>query len=155
MPVLIRRVSVAEIDHAPNRDYLLAEYAKELVVDGAPTADAKMEMYYQMERSGAMELLGSFCDDILIGFVTVLVAVLPHYGVVMSVTESFFVLKEFRKTGAGLKLKAAAERNAKGRGSPYLLISAPKGGDLAMLLDHSDEYTETNRVFFRELKNVE
>lgn len=155
MPVMIRRMSIEEIDTAPNKEHLLTEYAKELVVDGAPTYNAKMEMYYEMEKSGAAQLLGAFVDHELIGFVNVLVTTLPHWGVLFAVTESFFVLKKFRRTGAGSKLKAAAERNSKNRGSPYLLISAPKGSDLAELLDKSKEYTETNRVFFRNLKNVE
>jgi GNAT superfamily N-acetyltransferase len=78
----------------------------------------------------------------------VLKPVIPHYGVAIAVTESFFVGKEYRKSGAGLKLLRAAEAHAEG--APGLLVSAPVGGTLAEVLPHLG-YRETNRVFFKEL----
>ena len=91
--------------------------------------------------------------ELLVGFVTVLVSVFPHVGVLMASTESLFVAKEYRKTGAGLKLIRSAESCAKEGGAPCLFISSPFGGNLAEVLPQVG-YTETNRVFFRNLADV-
>lgn len=110
-------------------------------------------MYGVLEKSGVFHTIGAFLADKLIGFVTVLVSIAPHVGVFMAVTESLFVAKEHRKTGAGLKLIRQAEACAVERGAPCLLISAPLGGNLAEVLPHVG-YTETNRIFFRKLVNA-
>lgn len=154
MTLTIKKCSLSEIESTPNFDALLDAYAQELVVEGAPPFRAKLEMYRQLESLGAMEIFGAFWDDMLVGLVTVLVNVFPHCSVVMAVTESLFVFREHRKTGAGTKLIRTAEKNAHDRGSGWLFISAPFGGDLAEILSHSDNYQETNRIFFRNLSNV-
>jgi len=153
MSVVIRKCTVGEIEAASNFPDLLAEYAAELVVDGAPPFSAKMEMYHILENAGALQAIGAYLEDLLVGFVTVLVSILPHVGVLMAVTESLFVAKEHRKTGAGLKLIKAAENCAQERGTNRIFISAPFGGNLAEVLPHVG-YVETNRVFFRSLANV-
>ena len=145
--------TVAEFAAEPNFQELLDEYAKELVVEGAPKFGAKMEMYYTLEAANALSVFVAYLDGVAIGFVTVLTSIFPHCGVLMATTESLFVLKQHRKTGAGLKLIRAAEGHAKERGSPCLFISAPFGGNLAEVLPHIG-YIETNRVFFRKLTNV-
>ena len=129
---------------------ILDEYGDECHIDGLPNPSAKKDMYLEMERSGALHTIGAFLENTVIGFVTVLAPIVPHYGVLVAVTESFFVAKEHRKTGAGLRLLRAAEQYAKERGSPGLLISAPFGGSLAEVLSRMDDYVETNRVFFRK-----
>ena len=149
----ICKCTVSRLESAPNFSDLLAEYATELVVDGAPPFSAKMEMYYNLEKLGSLQAIGAFLDDKLVGFVTVLISIFPHCGVLMSVTESLFVAKEHRKTGAGLKLIRAAEEYAAERQTTCLFISAPFGGNLAEVLPHIG-YVETNRVFFRKLTNV-
>lgn len=136
-----------------NLPEILEEYSKELIVKGAPPACAKMELYHQLEAAGVLQCFGAFLYDALVGFVTVLITVLPHYGVTMAVTESYFVIQEFRGTGAGLKLLRHAESYAKEKGSPCLLVSAPASGTLAAVLPHVG-YIETNKVFFRSLKDA-
>ena len=152
MAVVIKKCTVAELEGAPNFADLLAEYAGELVVEGAPKFSAKMEMYYMLEKSSALQVIAAYVDDTVVGFVTVLLSVFPHCGVLMSATESLFVAKEHRKTGAGLKLIKTAENYARQKGAPCLFISAPFGGNLAEVLPHIG-YVETNRVFFRNLAN--
>lgn len=149
----IRKCTVAEIEQASNFKDLLGEYSKELVVDGAPPFSAKMDLYHQLEKNGSWQGFGAFLDGKLIGFVAVLVTILPHCGVIMAVTESLFVLRGYRKTGAGLGLIRKAEEYAQEKGSPCLLISAPTGGDLEKILPKL-QYTQTNSVFFRSFKNV-
>jgi GNAT superfamily N-acetyltransferase len=153
MSAVIRKCSIAEAEAMPNLPEILEEYAKELVVEGAPPWQAKMELYYQLEAAGILQGFAAFVNDVMVGFVTVLITVLPHNGVIMAVTESYFVVKKFRGTQAGFKLLGEAEQYAKERGSPCLLVSAPVDGDLAKVLPRVG-YTHTNSVFFRSLKDV-
>lgn len=144
----IRKCSIPELENAANIKDLLAEYAAESAIAGLPAPSAKFDMYRSLEESGALHVIGAFSSELLIGYITVLAPVLPHYSAVVAVTESFFVAKEHRKSGAGIKLLREAESYAKTKGSPGLLVSAPFGGDLAEVLPRVG-YEETNRVFFK------
>lgn len=152
MSLTIRKCSIAEMEASPNIHELLAEYAAESAINGLPSPSAKVEMYKHMESVGTLHIIGAFLDDVLIGYITILKPVLPHYSVAVAVAESFFVAKAYRKTGAGLKLLHEAENYAKEKSSPGLLVSAPFGGNLAEVLPHVG-YTETNRVFFKGFGN--
>jgi GNAT superfamily N-acetyltransferase len=154
MPAEIRKCPLSEIENAENFPTLLKEYAEESAIDGLPSPAARIEMYRTLEKTGTFHIFGSFVDGVLVGLITVLYSILPHYGISVAVSESFFVMKAHRKSGAGLKLRREAEGFAKGIGSPALLISAPFNGDLAEVLSHSSEYKEISRVFFRKLNDV-
>lgn len=149
MPILIRQCNISEVLNSID---LLNEYANESAISGLPSPTAKSEMYKHMEIIGALYTIGAYINDILIGYITLLSPVLPHYSVLITVTESFFVAKKHRKGGTGLKLLREAESYAKKQGSPGLLVSAPFGGSLAEVLPHIG-YMETNRVFFRNFNN--
>lgn len=153
MSLVVRKCTIADLEASPNIRELLDEYAAESSIDGLPHPSAKVEMYKNLESHGTLYTIGAFLDDMLIGYITILASVLPHYSALVAVTESFFVGKAHRKTGAGLKLLHAAEEYAKGAGSPGILISAPFGGNLAEVLPHVG-YTETNRVFFKGFASV-
>ncbi len=144
--IVIRRCTFEEIDASG----LLSEYAQESAICGLPAPAVQMEMYNAMEAVGIICPLGAYLENILIGGVTLLSPVLPHYGVKVGVTESFFVSKKWRKTGAGLKLLNAAEVYAKEIGCAGLLVSAPVGGDLDKVLPRRG-YRESNRVFFKSV----
>ncbi len=149
MSLIVRKCDISEVLNSKN---LLDEYASESAIDGLPLPTAKVDMYNNMEGAGALHTIGAFSDDILVGYITLLSPILPHYSVLVTVAESFFVAKEYRKNGAGLKLLREAEKYAKERGSPGLLVSAPSGGALAEVLSRMD-YVETNRVFFRKISD--
>lgn len=151
MSLIIRKCFISELENEDNIDEILAEYADESAIAGLPAPAAKVDMYKHLESIGSLYTLGAFADGSLIGYITVLTPVLPHYSAVIAVVESFFVLKAHRKTGAGLKLLHEAERYAGSVGSPGILVSAPFGGDLAEVLPHVG-YIETNRVFFRSFQ---
>jgi GNAT superfamily N-acetyltransferase len=85
---------------------------------------------------------------LLVGFVVVLTAKLPHYGSTVAIAESLFVASQARKTGAGLALIRAAEAVAREQNSPAILFSAPSGGRLDTLMPRLG-YRETNRVYMR------
>ena len=148
MSLVIRRCDVEEILKASNIIELLEEYAVESAISGLPKPAHKAELYRQFTAADIMECFAAFLDDLLIGFITVLSPVMPHYSIPVSVTESFFVAKEHRKTGAGLKLLHFVEKCMQEKGAQGLLVSAPYGGSLAEVLPKIG-YKETNRVFFR------
>jgi GNAT superfamily N-acetyltransferase len=150
LALIIKKCTVAELEAASTFEALLVGYAEESHIDGLPPPKAQMETYRLMEGAGAIQCFGAFVDDALVGLAVVLTSLLPHYGAFVSVMESIFVDRHFRKTGAGLKLLHAAEEHAaeKSRG---ILVSAPKDGSLAAVLERRDDYRETNRVFFKRL----
>lgn len=148
----IRQISVHDIEREQNFPELLVEYAEESSIAGMPPPSAKMEIYRNLEASGALYVIAAFFDGVLIGFITILAPDLPHYSAIVAVSESFFVAKKYRKTGAGLKLLRRAEDYAKAIGSPGLLVSAPFGGKLFEVLPGAG-YKETNRIFFKELSH--
>lgn len=142
--------TVAGISNAPEFPALAAEYAAESAIDGLPPPAAKMATYRQLERAGMLHAIAARHDDALVGFITVLAPVLPHYSVPVAVSESFFVARAHRCTGAGLRLLRAAEDKARALGSPGLLVSAPFEGNLFKVLPRVG-YVETNRVFFKQV----
>lgn len=145
----IKQCPVEELEAAANFPKLLDEYAIESAIDGLPGPSKKLDQYKLLQASGALFPLAAYLDDNLIGFAAVLMPVLPHYGVLIAVTESLFVGAEFRGTGAGLRLIREAERIALEGGSPGLLISAGVTSTLIEILPRIG-YVETNRVFFRK-----
>jgi GNAT superfamily N-acetyltransferase len=147
--LVIKKCTVSYIESAPNIVDLLESYAKECGIEGMPKLIPNWTLYRQLESIGKIQFISATSDDMLIGLVTVLSTIIPHYSVITSVTESFYVLPEYRKTGAGLKLRSAAENHAKEMGAAGLLISSPIGSVLADVLEKDDNYKETNRVFFR------
>jgi GNAT superfamily N-acetyltransferase len=149
----VQESSVAEVTGAPNFADLAIEYAGESAIDGLPPPAAKMATYRHLEAVGMLHVFSAINDGELVGFITVLAPVLPHYGVPVAVSESFFVARAHRKTGAGLRLLRLAEQKARALGSPGLLVSAPFEGDLCRVLPHVG-YRETNRVFFRRTSDA-
>lgn len=148
--IAIKKISISEIEADSNFAALLTEYAGESAIEGLPPPAAKMAQYKQIENMGILHTFGAFLDDFLIGFITALTSVLPHYSVPITASESFFVAKKYRSTGAGLKLLREAERFANEAGSNGLLVCAPTGSALAAVLEGIG-YHETNRVFFKGL----
>lgn len=149
--VEVRKCSFLEFGAFRQLPELVAEYAQESSIAGLPTPTYHEAHYLRLERAGVAQLLVATLDDALIGFAIALVNVNPHYDQVLGVFESFFVAKAHRKSGAGLKLRKAAEQHAAERGAIGFLIPAPKGGKLARVLERDKAYRETNRVFFRSL----
>lgn len=149
---MIRAATFPEIEVAPEWPALLAEYAAESRTEGMPPPKGKMESYRQYDAAGVLHIFGAWSDKTLVGFVFVLAAPLLHYSVTTAVTESFFVGKAHRHTGAGMKLLKAAEDKARELGSPGLIVSAPFAGRLFEVLPRCG-YTEVSRIFFKKVTN--
>lgn len=144
----VREVGVDDILGAPAFPALIEEYAAESKIDGMPHPRIKLETYRQYESSGMLHCFAADVDLDLVGFITVIAPVLPHYSVPVAVVESFFLAARYRASFLGLRLLATAEKRAAEVGSPGLLVCAPFGGKLFELLPKCG-YVETNRVFFK------
>lgn len=141
----------ADFEAHPDTPALVAEYAEESAIPELGGANPQWEMYRRMEEMGAVRMLAAFRGEALVGCLVLIVSVVPHFGLTIASTESIFVARAARKTGAGLKLLHEAERLARESGAVGLFVSAPSGGQLAQVLDRLKSWRETNRVFFKRL----
>nr|CCA83780.1 conserved hypothetical protein, putative phage acetyltransferase [blood disease bacterium R229] len=147
----VRHATVAEIEEAPNLAALLAEYAAESANDEIGSANPQIDTYKAMEGMGLLQAFGAYCGRDLVGFLFLLLPVLPHFGRKVGVTESYFVASHYRSTGAGLALLREAEKASEAAGGAGVLVSAPVDGILSRVLPGVG-YRETNRVFFKGFK---
>lgn len=147
--LIVRKCTLAEVVDAPAFPLLAEAYAFECAMEGMPSPLTKMALYRQLEDAGVLQPFGAFIGDELIGFIGILYHTIPHYGVGVAVSESFFVSPARRASGAGLKLLAMAEEHAKALGSPGLLVSAPNGSALEEVLDGMDSYKLASFAFFK------
>lgn len=148
--LIIRKIKMDDIWSAPNCADLLKEYADEYSLKGTPEPTPNIELYKILEQNNFLVAFGSYIEDLLVGFITILLVKGTHYSVVIANTESYFVAKEYRHTGAGTKLRIEAEKTARDAGCPGILLQAPTDGKLSAVLEKSD-YEEAYRVFYKRL----
>lgn len=149
--ITIRPITADEFEQADNLVELLAEYAVESAIPGLGEINVQFELYRKMEEVGALHTLGAFRGNTMVGFISFLVSVLPHYGAFTATSESFFVAQSERAGGTGLRLLQAAEDKARELGAVGLLVSSPAGGRLAKVLPRIG-FAHTNEVFFKGLQ---
>jgi GNAT superfamily N-acetyltransferase len=142
-----------DIRTAPNLDELVVEYAHESRLAEMPWPRVNWDTYRHLEKAGVLHVFSAREDEVLIGFVVMIVSMMPEYSVTLCCTEAFFVAKAYRHTGAGLKLLAAADACARELRSPGLAISAPLGGKLAELLPRCG-FREVGRTFFKRYSDA-
>jgi GNAT superfamily N-acetyltransferase len=145
---MIRPVSYSDILAHPE---LLAEYAAECSITEIGTVNPQGEIYAVLEKANIVRMFGAFHVEQLVGFASVLVSVLPHYGRKVATLESLFVSAPHRSGGKGAHLMAAGEEFARQSGCVAILYSAPAGGKLERLLTIQKKYRLTNSVFCRSL----
>lgn len=141
---------VEAIRTAGNWPALAAEYAEETLLAGMPEPNPDWAAYARMEAAGALHAFGAAVDGCLVGFLSIIVTPMPRYSRVMALSESFFVLKAWRHTGAGLKLLSAAENKARHLKALSLSITTVSEGDLAKVLPRRG-YSEAARTFVKVL----
>jgi GNAT superfamily N-acetyltransferase len=147
--VRVQAATVEEIRSAPNLDDLVTEYAHEVRIPEMPWPRVDWTVYQRLEQAGALHVFAARDDDeTLVGFVVMIVSVMPEYGVTLACTEAFFVAAASRGSGAGLQLLNAAERRAREVKAPGLAVSAPLGGKLAEVLPKCG-FREIGRTFFK------
>jgi GNAT superfamily N-acetyltransferase len=118
----------------PAYDSLLFEYATECSIPEIGPINPQAEIYAAMEYSGGMQAFGAFHGERLVGFATVLVYVIPHYGQKAASFESLFVPVEYRATAAGADLIDIVRSFARDMGCKVLFYNATVGGRLEKLL---------------------
>lgn len=150
---IIKNCTIADLEAQANFTDLLEEYADGAALKGLPHPKAKTEIYKQLEAIGILNIIAAFYGELLIGFLNLIMTPNPHYGISVAATESIFVSKSYRKTGAGLMLLRAGEQKAIELGSLGILVSAPFGSAFSQVLPNVG-YSEANQVFFKSLKNV-
>lgn len=148
----IKKCTFDEIINHPNFETLASEYENEAKSTFMPPVKLTVDLYRNMEKLGILDVFGVFDEETLIGFAFILFTIIPHYSLKFTISDSLFIAKTHRKTGAGLKLIKAIEEDAKIDISPGILISAPSSGPLAELLPNIG-YTEINRIFFKRMTN--
>lgn len=148
MTVVIKKCTVSEIESALDFPALIKEYADECAISGLPSPEARINDYYKFEASGCFDVFAAYEGDALIGFISLLEYPSGHYGIPLGASESFFVMKERRGTGAGSMLRGAIKTRAVERGLMGVMLSAPVDGPLAKVLEHANDCVETHRVFF-------
>lgn len=149
--ITIKPITADEFEQADDLVELLAQYAVESSIHGLGEINVRFDIYRQMEAVGALHTLAAYREGRMVGFLALLVSVLPHYGALTATTESFFVTQSARAGGTGLRLLRAAEDKARELGAVGLLVSAPAGGRLAQVMPRIG-YGHTNEVFFKGLQ---
>jgi GNAT superfamily N-acetyltransferase len=146
----VRQVDYKTLHTDPHFGVLAEEY-KRSSTHILPDPSGQESMYLQMEQSGVLTIMAAYEEDRLIGFLSMLVSVLPHYGVQVGATESYFVAEKYRTTGAGLRLLKHAEKAAEAQGATAMLVSAPIGSRLDTVLSNKTSYEPVNTIYVRTL----
>lgn len=147
--VKILPVSFVAILDAPNSGALLRAYAEECLVPGATPQRA---IYSAMERAGALQCFAAYAEaDLLIGFASVLTAVMPHTGQRLAAIESVFVAPSYRDTGSGLALLDAAEQHARDSGCSTVVCLARVNSPFDKVLSRRSGYKLTHSQYTRRL----
>lgn len=150
---MIEKSSFAELEADPDFSALLEEYAASAAREGLPPAKCKAEIYRALEAMGTLHVwTARLQDGRLIGFLLIICTVLPHFSLLMGVSESYFVAKQFRHTGAAIRLLRLAEEKVRELGGPVLLMSAPVGSALAEVLPRAG-YTPMSMVFYKRVQH--
>jgi GNAT superfamily N-acetyltransferase len=142
----IEPITTVEFFDHPDAPALLAGYGRECAIDGLPPYCPHREMYAALEHGGAVRTFAAFEADRMLGVLVLLVTLNPHYSVPLAVVESWFVAPEHRSSGAGLALYRAAKDAARDASARAILVSAPKDGQLAGVMEGLGA-VQTNRVF--------
>lgn len=149
----IRRTTIEEIRNADTVDEIVAGYA-EGALEGIPSNGPLWEFYQTLERLGGFYPIGAYMDGKLIGVLFYFINPSLHYGSVICVIETIYVLPEYRKTGAGLKLLRFVEEDAPGKGAVAMMATAPVDSAFSKVLTGL-KYTLASQFFYRCLKQEE
>ena len=144
---MIRAVSYREILDASNWQELLDEYAQECASYELGPPRPQRELYEKLEASGGFQAFGVYDQDALVGFATVLIYVLPHFGIKVATSESIFVTAEFRYLSTCLL--DSLKNYARGMLCADFLYSAPVGSQFDRVLSH--RLRHTNNVYLETL----
>lgn len=149
MTMEMRPMTVAEFFNRPEANDIIAEYTTESGNPDLGNAMPSQKQYEQMERSEILNVIGAFDEDSLVGFVTVVVTMYPHFGKLVGSVESIWLRKDKRAGGAGLRLLKAAFANAKERGAVGCYLGARFGSRQHKLYERL--FQPMNVLFWKKL----
>jgi GNAT superfamily N-acetyltransferase len=137
----------------PQWPTVLEEY-KSHAAGYMPSVELNLEGYRELQELGRLSLFTARHHDQLVGFITILKAGSLKYNErPIAISESFFVVKAQRMTGAGLALLALAEDKAREIGAKGLLVGAPPDGPLDKMLPRYG-YQLASRIYFKGLDDA-
>ena len=140
-------VSYAEVLDEGHK--LFEGYAAECSIPEIGKTDPQREIYFAMERNGVAQCFGVYAEK-LVGFASLLISVLPHYGKKVAVVESIYVDPEYRPF-VGKDMLLELEDYALKAGCVAILYSAPAGSRFEKMLSLRKQYRRTNSVFTKAL----
>lgn len=85
--------------------------------------DVDFDKYVQMEELGVHYIVFAYEGVNLIGYCSMFSSPSPHTKEMTALTDSMFILKEYRKSGLGSKLIKAAEQEAVSRGCKHIMVT--------------------------------
>jgi GNAT superfamily N-acetyltransferase len=149
---MIKPVSYAVLMGAPNFDDLIDEYGSECSIPQIGRVAPQAAIYAQMEQTGMLQTFGVYLGELLIGFASVLVFIVPHYGKQIANVESLFLTESQRNAETGRELMDVIENYARQKGCVVILYNARHESRFERLLIASrNRYQRTNSVFCRSL----
>lgn len=148
----IVRTTIEDIMKYSNLDAMVKECHEEAGLKGLPEGKLHCPTYAALDKALALTCAKATYNDKLIGYVTVLVFMSPHYSVQLAQIETIYVLKDYRFTRAGIKLMQEAKNIAKEHQVPGLMCNALIGSTLSKLLK-AEDYEPTHIVYFMRLNN--
>ena len=146
----IRQISVDDFFDDPDTAQMLERYADECAIDELPRPIPHLGSYHALETTGAFHLFGAYIEQKIIGFMSVVMPIMPHYSIRIATMESCYVVPEARPNGTGLKLIKHVEQHVVDNGCAGILMTAPAGSRLEKLLSRIN-YRHSNTVFFKKL----
>ena len=147
-PVVVREITIDEAASDPCFAGLLDGYANESALPELPRPNYQIDLYQKMESAGLFFAFAAYKGREMIGFVSLVATVLPHYGVFVASTESLYVAPLHRRGGPGRELLRRAEAKAIEIGSIGLFVNAQIGGRLDRVMSRSG-YRESHRMYFK------
>lgn len=131
----IRQVPASVIFDSPSFLKSSIDYATESGNPCFGEANPQIDKYLVLEDMDRMKASAAFEDDVIVGFVAVIVSPHLHYGTEIATIDTLWLDQSHRKGSAGLRLIREAQRLAKEEfGVDNLLCSAPAGSRLSTLL---------------------
>lgn len=149
--LVIKEVSIVDLFAYKEFPKLVEMYIKESTYGRLLKFDVQLENYMPLHNSGKFKVFAAEMNGHLIGFINLILAVLPHHNNFLATVESFYVDKFFRHTGAGLKLKATAEKYAQEAGVKGIIYSAPLDSILEKILETDCEFI--SKTFYKRLND--
>lgn len=146
----IRQCNWEDIGDNPRYEHLASQYGTESANPEMPPMNVDYQLYLMYQTAGLTQWFGAYDGDELIGFIDVMISRHAHYSASIATIESFFVDKERRNTGAGLRLLKVAKQYAKNMDCVAIFLSAPTGSVLDDVMLRKG-WTNSDQIFVKRL----